>query len=489
MRNLFALAGTIAALAIPASASAAPPIWESNVGAPIAGPSDEDDGTATVAMGTFSFPFYGVTHTGAETFGISTNGLIQIGVANDDFSPTGNDARTGLPKIAALWADMNASPGPPDPDGGTVSMNTFNDDGDAAIDRMVFTWNVVLFGCTAVPLNATCRANVQVQLLETGRIIFAYDGVLTNQARDDHAGPLMPVIAKGGFTPPPGFAPDPTGIDYSEQVPFTGGDLIFEDFQGQPVHFDLDQSNLIFNPSDASSYSVSSPVDIALSSSASTASAAIGDTVTFTHTVTNTGTQPATGVSLTDRLPNGATGSASASAGTCSGGGPITSAIGDLAPGASATVTTTATLGQAGSLVERVEAATTTPGDGHGNNRAQNAITVAETGGPGPATTVKAPKQSIADALSKGIKLKVTCAVACAADAKVTGSVSTKKKITFGTGSAEIPAGGTATVKVPLTKAARDALGPANSAKLKAKVTTFDEHDNKTTTNKSFKLK
>lgn len=487
MRGKFiGLAGVTVMLALPASASAVPPIWEPNVGAPIAGVTDADDGTATIPMNTFSFPFYGVTHTGAETFGVSSNGLIQIGAGNPDFTPSGNDARTGLPKIAALWVDLNAGGAP---DGGTVSQNSFNDDADGAIDRMVFTWDAVLFGCVAPPLNATCRVNVQVQLLETGRIIFAYNGVLTNQARDDANGPLMPLVAKGGFTPPPGFVPPPTGFDFSEQVPFTGGDLIYEDFRGQPVHFDLDQSNLVFVPAGANSYSVSSPVDIALSSSASTGAAAVGDTVTYTHTVTNTGTVAAAGVVLNDRLPTGATGSATTTAGSCSGGGPIGCSIGDLAPGASATVTTTATLGQAGNFVERVEVTTATPGDGHANNRAQNAITVAQTGGSGPATTVKAPKQSIADALSKGIKLKVSCDEACLAEAKVTGKVSAKKKITFGTGVAELPAAGTATLKVQLTKAGRKALGPANSAKLKAAVTTTDELDNQSTATKSFKLK
>lgn len=496
MRKLIALAGTIATLAIPASASAAPPIFESSFGATVGPVTNSDDAATTVPMGTFSFPFYGVTHTGAETFVISSNGLIEIGAAGPDSTdntPTGNDARDGNPKIAALWADFNpaAFANPPPGDGGSVFMNTFNDDGDAAIDRVVFTWDTVFFGCEDPPQRDTCRAQVQIQLLESGRIIFGYNGVLLNQARDNFNAQIVPLIAKGGFTPPPGFqfVPDPTGVDFSESVPFTGGDLIFEEFAGSPVHFDLDQSNLVFVPVDANSYSVSSPVDIAVSSTASTASAAVGDTVTFTHTVTNTGSVAATGIVLNDRLPTGASGSATTTAGSCSGGGPIGCAIGDLAPGASATVTTTATLGQAGSLVDRVDATTATPGDGHGNNCAQNAITVAETGGPGPGTTVKAPKQSIADALSKGIKLKVTCAEACAADAKVTGSVSTKKKITFGTGSAEVPAGGTVTVKVPLTKAARDALGPANSAKLNAKVTTFDEQDNTTTTNKSFKLK
>ena len=485
-----ALAGFVVALALPASASAVPPIWETSFGATVAGVTDSDDNAASVPMGSFSFPFYGVTYTGANTLGISSNGFLQLGPGNSSNNPSGAAARTGFPKIGPLWTDLNPANLPPD--GGSVFMNSFNDDGDPAIDRVVVTWDTIFFGCDDPIIRDTCRARAQVQLSESGRIVFGYDGVLLNQDRDDYGTdndrPIMPVIAKGGFTPPPGFVPAPSGLDFSEAVPFTGGDLIFEEFKGQPIRFDLDQSNLVFVPVDANSYSVSSPVDIALTSTASTAAAAVGDTVTFTHTVTNTGTVAAAGVVVNDRLPNGATGSATSTAGACSGAGPISCAIGDLAPGASATMTTTATLGQAGSLVDRVETTTTTPGDGHGNNRAQNPIAVAATGGPGPDSKVKAKDQSIADALSKGIKLTVTCDVACIADAKVTGSVSTKKKITFGTGVAELAAGDKKTLKVQLSKAGRKALGPANSAKLKAVVTTTDELDNKSKAKKSFKL-
>ena len=62
----------------------------------------------------------------------------------------------------------------------------------------------------------------------------------------------MPVIAKGGFTKAKGpleprFVPQPTGVDFSEMVPFDGGKLIFELFSGTPVHFDLDQTDLVFD--------------------------------------------------------------------------------------------------------------------------------------------------------------------------------------------------------------------------------------------------
>jgi hypothetical protein len=233
---------------------ATPPIWEPSFGAPVVGITDSDDAATTIPIGTFAFPFYGVTHTGAETFGVSSNGLIQFGAGNPDNFPTGNDARVGAPKIAALWADLN--PSNPGVDHGQVYMNTFNDDGDPAIDRVVFTWDSALFGCETLP---TCRALAQVQLFESGRVVFGYNGVLTNQATDDYGQPLMPVLARGGFAAPPGFVPEPPGVDFSEAVPFTGGDLIFELFYSRPDHFDLDQNNLVFNPVGAG-YQVTSTV-------------------------------------------------------------------------------------------------------------------------------------------------------------------------------------------------------------------------------------
>jgi hypothetical protein len=249
----------VAAIAGPvAGSSAAPPIWEPNFGAEVPIISVGDDSATEIEIGTFAFPFYGVTHTGAEKFGVSSNGLIQFGPGNTDNTPTGEEARTGSPKIAALWADLNPAIIEA-VDRGAVYSNTFNEDGDPAVDRVVFTWDSAFFGCEKSP---SCRALVQVQLFESGRIVFGYNGVLTNQAFDNYGGGgegLMPVLAQGGFVKPPGFVPLPPGLDYSEAVPFTGGGLIFESFESTPVRFDLDQNNLVFDPSGAG-YQVSSTV-------------------------------------------------------------------------------------------------------------------------------------------------------------------------------------------------------------------------------------
>jgi hypothetical protein len=274
LKLLVAVAAVIATtIAGPvATSSATPPIWEPNFGAELPEISEKDDEAITVPLGTFSFPFYGAPHAGAETFAVSSNGLIEIGPKPPlaDNSPSGSEARLGSPKIAALWADFN--PSTTTVDGGAVYMNSFNEDADPAIDRVVFTWNSVFFGCETKP---TCRALVQVQLFDTGRIVFGYNGVLTNQAIDDFDGgaPLMPVIAQGGFVTPPGFVPPPAGVDFSEMVPFSGGSLIFEDFQSRPIHFDLDQNDLIFTPG-AGGYQVTSALPFAKPAEAGPAASA-----------------------------------------------------------------------------------------------------------------------------------------------------------------------------------------------------------------------
>jgi uncharacterized repeat protein (TIGR01451 family) len=493
--HLAGLLSIVGALALPAAANANPPIWEPNFGATIPAITDDDDVATDIPMGTFAFPFYGVTHTGAETFGVSSNGLVVIGGPGDTSNgPNGNDARVGPGKVAALWADLNPDDqnGAADPpDFGSVYQNTFNDDGDAAIDRVVFTWDAPFFGCEDSP---TCRELAQVQLLESGRIIFGYNGVLTNQAFDQYGqgqNGLMPLVAKGGFVnpvPPAPAAPPATGIGYSEAVPFTGNDLIFEFFSGRALHFDLDQSNLIFDPVGATGFSVSSPTDIAVTTTASTPTVATGGTVTYTSTVTNTGSTAVDDVTLTDRLPNGGVAaSANASQGSCAGSGPVNCLLGSLAPGASATVTVGVGFSLPGSVTNRVDVATSTPGDGHSNNTTQQSTTVTADATAPTATIALDGKQSPGGAASKGVKVKFSCDGACFGEITVTSK--TDKLGTIGTADGELAAAGSATVTVPLSKAARKAFEDADKAKLKLSLIASDEAGNQTTAKKGAKLK
>jgi uncharacterized repeat protein (TIGR01451 family) len=81
-------------------------------------------------------------------------------------------------------------------------------------------------------------------------------------------------------------------------------------------------------------------VDISLTMTDSPDPIALGSNLTYTISVKNVGDLSATGVSLNDALPAGATFvSATSSQGTCSGTGPVTCSVGNLSSGASATIT------------------------------------------------------------------------------------------------------------------------------------------------------
>jgi hypothetical protein len=269
------------------SSFATPPIWENSLGAPIASITDSDDAATKLPMGTFTFPFYGVTHKEPETLGVSSNGLLEFNAEDTANVPSALKAEAGEPKLAALWTDFNPSNLPPDQ--GTVWMNSFNDDSNPDVDRLVFTWDSAFFGCENQP---GCRGLVQVQLFDTGRIIFGYNGVLTSQPPAISLAAMMPVLAKGGVKPAPGFEVAPPGTDYSQTVPFDGGGLIFEEFNGTPTHFDLDQNNLIFDPNGPDSYHVTSSVPFGRIAQAGPSAPPLA------NGATNDGTAPKVGLSV-----------------------------------------------------------------------------------------------------------------------------------------------------------------------------------------------
>ncbi|MEZ5102275.1 MAG: hypothetical protein R3C15_21225 [Thermoleophilia bacterium] len=389
-RAALGLATAGAALAaVGVAAGAPPPIWEPTIGPAIAGIENADDAVAQVPLGTFAFPFYGVTYTGATTITVDTNGVIRFGAAQSDNTPTSEELVTGVPAIAGFWSDFDAADidgSGPVPDGGAVHLNTFaGDDGDPAVDRMVITWDADFFGCEARP-DAECHGTAQVQLFESGKIVFGYDAVATP------FGAIVPPaqqkvvvgVSKGGGTLP---TDDPGGTDVSVALPITATTSFYEVFQNVTPAFDLQGRNLVLLPSGSGGFVVDNPVNLAVAIADTPDPAALGGTIGYAVTVQNNGTLAATGVSLVDTLSPGLTlTGATPSQGTCSG---ATCALGTIPAGGVASVTFTAQATAAGTLASTVVATAAEAGDPAADNAA-TATTVVEAPfqpPPGPTTT------------------------------------------------------------------------------------------------------
>lgn len=106
---------------------------------------------------------------------------------------------------------------------------------------------------------------------------------------------------------------------------------------------------------------ISASADVGISShTASATIVTVGDNVTYTITATNNGPSPATNVTIADTLPVGTTYvSATPSAGTCTGTGPVSCNVGTLNVAASATVVVVVTTTATGSLSNSVAVAAT----------------------------------------------------------------------------------------------------------------------------------
>ena len=205
-----------------------PAIWESDFGSDL---NLFDDDTASVLFGTFSFPFGGDVFTGADVLDVSSNGFVSLGGSN------GNDCCSGdvtqflndpFPRISPLWADIH--PARVASDG--VFANSFNDDGDAADDRIAITWDAQHFGTGEDVL-------FQVQLFESGVISFGYSGISPLDRNT--------LIGIG----PGGGASDPGLSDLSNGPFLEFSNNIYELFQPDsvvPGGFDLDGSNVVFTP-------------------------------------------------------------------------------------------------------------------------------------------------------------------------------------------------------------------------------------------------
>jgi uncharacterized repeat protein (TIGR01451 family) len=152
--------------------------------------------------------------------------------------------------------------------------------------------------------------------------------------------------------------------------------------------------------SDESSASicVQAMVDLSVTKSGSPATQTLGDgNITWTMVVTNNGPSEATGVTVADPMPAGNTFvSATTTQGSCTGGAILNCTIGDMAAGASVTITLITTPSTVGTQTNTVTVAGSRPETNTGNNSATATVeTVGVITPPKPciAVTKVTPKQ------------------------------------------------------------------------------------------------
>jgi hypothetical protein len=199
----------LAALLLPVlPAYAQPPIWEANFGPAIGSLTGEDDSSEEVTL-SFAFPYDAVGYT---TVHVGTNGCIQLGsLGTDDyidydlweyFEEFYDDAAPLICPINTDW-DLTSN--------GTVHFNDFG-------NRAVFTWNEI-----GTDANEDALASFQIQIEQSGRIVFGYNGILDGPDED-----LIDDMGEGfvvGITSSNGVDPGPTDLTGG---PFTAGGTTYE---------------------------------------------------------------------------------------------------------------------------------------------------------------------------------------------------------------------------------------------------------------------
>jgi uncharacterized repeat protein (TIGR01451 family) len=119
------------------------------------------------------------------------------------------------------------------------------------------------------------------------------------------------------------------------------------------------------------------PTDLSITKVDSADPSRAGRDLTYTVTVTNNGPNPATGVTATDTLPGGLSArSSSASQGSCSGTTTVTCALGDLAVGASATITIVIRPTEPGTITNTASVTGNQPDPNNANNSASSDTTI-----------------------------------------------------------------------------------------------------------------
>jgi uncharacterized repeat protein (TIGR01451 family) len=118
-------------------------------------------------------------------------------------------------------------------------------------------------------------------------------------------------------------------------------------------------------------------VDLAITKTGSPSTVTLPGNITWTMVVTNNGPDPDTGVTITDPMPAGNTFvSASSTQGTCTGGATLDCDIGNMAAGATVTITLVTTPSTPGTVTNTVTVVGNKPETNTANNTASASVVV-----------------------------------------------------------------------------------------------------------------